>query len=64
MATRLYTVTSPKGSRLIEASTRAAALGFVAREEIKVEVATTKEVADLVAKGTKVEVAGDTNQSE
>jgi hypothetical protein len=64
MATRLYKVKSEKGTRLIEAGTSAAALGFVARGEIAVTVATAKEAAELVGQGVKVEQAKEVAATE
>lgn len=55
MASRLYKVTTPKGVRLIDAGIKAQALAFVAKDEITIEVASGHEIADLVARGTKVE---------
>lgn len=56
MATsRIYKVQTPKGVRLIDSGTRAAAIGFVSKDEITAEVATGHEIADLVGKGVKVE---------
>jgi hypothetical protein len=53
--TRIYRVTSPAGTRLIDAAVKANAIAFVAKDEIKIEVATGHEIADLVAKGIRVE---------
>ena len=55
MASRIYKLTTPKGVRLIDAGTRAAAIGHVAKDEITADVATGHEIADLVGKGIKVE---------
>lgn len=55
MATRIYKVTTPKGVRLIDAAIKTAAIGFVAKDEITVEVASGHEIATLVGQGVKVE---------
>ena len=55
MATRIYRVTSPSGVRLVDASVKANAVAFVAKEEISAEVATGHEIAELVGAGVKVE---------
>lgn len=55
MATRIYKVTTPKGVRLIDAAIKAAAIGFVAKDEIAIEVASGHEIATLVASGVMVE---------
>jgi hypothetical protein len=63
MASRIYKLTTPKGIRLIDAGTRAAAVGHVAKDEISVDVATGHEIADLVGKGVKVEsIAANANK--
>ena len=57
-STRIYRVTSPAGTRLIDASVKANAVAFVARAEITAEVATGHEIAELVGSGIKVEFIG------
>lgn len=59
MATRIYKATTSKGTRLIDAGIKAAAMNYVAKDEITIEVATGHEIAELVAKGIKVESIGD-----
>ena len=55
MASRIYKVTTPSGTRLVDAAVKANAIAFVARDEIKVEVATGHDIAVLVGSGIKVE---------
>jgi len=55
MATRIYKVTTPKGIRLVDAAIKTAALAYVAKDEITVEVASGHEIATLVGQGVKVE---------
>lgn len=55
MATRIYRVTSPSGTRLVDAAVKANAVAFVASEEISAAVATGHEIAELVSAGVKVE---------
>ena len=52
---RIYKITTPKGTRLVDAGTRAAAITHVSKDEITADVATGHEIADLVGKGIKVE---------
>ena len=54
-SSRIYKVTSPGGTRLIDASVKANAVAFVAKAEITAEVATGYDIAELVGKGVKVE---------
>ena len=57
MATRPYIVTdlSNGNARLIEATSQAQALGYVAASAFRVQAATSKEVMDLMMKGIKPE---------
>jgi hypothetical protein len=59
--TRIYLVTSPKGIKLVDAATPAAAIRHVAIGMIKAEVADAKEVAELIIGGTvtQIERAGE-----
>ncbi|WNO05976.1 hypothetical protein [Rhodoferax mekongensis] len=58
MATRIYKATTPKGVRLIDAGIKSSVIAHVARDEIKVEVASGHDIAELVGAGVKVEVIG------
>lgn len=58
MATRIYRVNTPKGSRLVDASIKAQALAHVVKDEITIEIATGHEIAKLVSGGVKVEHIG------
>ena len=53
--TRIYKVTTPSDVHLIDASTKANAIAFVARLEIQCEVASGHDIAILVAAGITVE---------
>jgi hypothetical protein len=64
METRIYKVTEhPKQDnvtcRLIEAASSSKALRYVVNPRFTVTVPTTKEVAELMSKGAKVEKAGE-----
>ena len=59
MTERIYEVKSKGGaSRLVRASSRAQALGHVARLEYSVSAANSLTVAALLTSGTALEVAG------
>lgn len=61
-ATRIYAVSTPAGTRLVEAPNRSQAINHVARDTIAAKVAPQKEIVSLVSEGVKVEVAnGETN---
>lgn len=59
MAKRIYKITTPKGSRLVDASIKAQALAHVVKDEITVEIATGHDIAALVSSGVKVERIGE-----
>jgi hypothetical protein len=58
MSTRIYAVQAGDIFRLVEASTKNAALRHVAKDLITVEVATQKTLVGAMTDGIKVEVAG------
>jgi hypothetical protein len=55
MATRIYAVQAPDSFRLVEASSKNAALRHVARDVIRVEVANQKTLVGAMQDGIKVE---------
>lgn len=58
MSTRIYAVQAGEIFRLVEASTKNAALRHVAKDLITVEVATQKTLVGAMTDGIKVEQAG------
>jgi hypothetical protein len=67
MTTRIYLVATtigdqPQAPRLIEAGTPAAARNHATRDMLRIKPATSKEVAQLMASGIEVEVAGQTSE--
>ncbi len=56
-ATRIYTVSTTTGTRLVEAPNKSQAINHVARDTISAKVAPQKEIVSLVSEGVKVEVA-------
>lgn len=60
---RIYVVRSHSdGERLVEASTKAQAISFVAKHTITAEVAGQSELVRLVQSGILVEKAGDNTE--
>lgn len=62
--TRLYLVSGPTGDRLVNASGHGQAIRHVSRGLFRSRIPTTIEVAELVAGGVSVEVAGADDQPE
>jgi hypothetical protein len=59
-ARRLYAVEWPEGvTHLVDAISEAQAIRHVVKDKVKAHLPTTREVAELVASGVKVEKAGD-----
>ena len=58
MNTRIYAVQAPDSFRLIEATSRSAAMRHVARDILTVEVATQKTLVAAMQDGVRVEQAG------
>lgn len=58
MATRIYAVQAGNVFRLVEASTKNAALRHVAKDLINVEVATQRTLVAAMKDGVQVETAG------
>jgi hypothetical protein len=61
---RLYLVKGPHGAALVKATGHSQAIRHVSAGLFKSRIPTTIEVADLVAAGAKVQVAGETNEAE
>lgn len=57
MSTRIYSVQAGDQFRLVEASTKAAALRHVAKDIIRVDVANQKTLVAAMQDGVRVEVA-------
>ena len=57
MTTRIYAVKAGESFRLVEASTKAAALRHVASDLIKVEIANQKTLVAAMQDGVRVERA-------
>lgn len=57
MATRIYAVQAPDSFRLVEATSKNAALRHVARDILHVEVANQKTLVAAMQDGIKVESA-------
>lgn len=55
--TRIYHVTDGLQDHLVRASTRAQALGHVARNTLKVELASQEALVHLIQQGTAIEDA-------
>jgi len=58
MATRIYAVQGPDSFRLVEATTKQAALRHVAKDILSVEVANQKTLVAAMTDGVKVEQVG------
>lgn len=56
--TRIYHVTDGLQDHLVRAGTRAQALGHVARNTLKVELASQEALVHLIQQGTAIEEAG------
>jgi hypothetical protein len=56
-ATRIYSVSTPAGTRLVEAPNKSQAINHVARDTITAEVAPQQKLVSLVSEGVKVEIA-------
>ncbi len=59
MQTRIYVVMTGEDRRLVEASSAAQAIRHCVRGVYTAKVAATKELAQMMAAGMKVEVASD-----
>ena len=64
MATRIYIVTGPTGTRLIKAAAPSQAITHVAKSEFDARVASQDDLVQALSDGVKVETYGDTTQSE
>jgi hypothetical protein len=63
MSTRIYLVKDADIEHLVEASSASQALMKVCKDVFKVEVATSKKVAELMQKGVKLINASESGQS-
>ena len=54
-ATRIYAVSTPSGTRLVQAPNKSQAINHVARDTITAEVAPQQTLVRLVSEGVKVE---------
>jgi hypothetical protein len=64
MATRIYIVTGPTGTRLVKASAPSQAITHVARSVFDARVASQDDLVEAVSNGVKVETYGETAQAE
>jgi hypothetical protein len=64
MATRIYIVTGPTGTRLVKASAPSQAITHVARSAFDARVASQDDLVEAVSNGVKVETYGETAQGE
>jgi hypothetical protein len=64
MATRIYIVTGPTGTRLVKAAAPSQAITHVAKSEFDARVASQDDLVQALSNGVKVETYGDTAQSE
>jgi hypothetical protein len=64
MATRIYIVTGPTGTRLIKAAAPSQAITHVAKSAFDARVASQDDLVQALSNGVKVETYGDTTQSE
>jgi hypothetical protein len=64
MATRIYIVTGPTGTRLVKAAAPSQAITHVAKSEFDARVASQDDLVQALSDGVKVEIYGDTAQSE
>jgi hypothetical protein len=62
MATRIYIVTGPTGTRLIKAAAPSQAITHVAKSEFDARVASQDDLVEALSRGIKVEVYGETDQ--
>jgi hypothetical protein len=58
METRIYLIKTPNGEFLVEARTPAQAIKHVTHSGVEYKAASSKDVATLMRKGMKVQVAG------
>lgn len=65
-ATRPYIVTdaTTKAIRLVQATNQAQARNFVAKNQYEVKVASANDIIELMANGTKPELATDEEKAE
>lgn len=59
---RIYKVVSLTAQHLVQASSQSQALRHIAGKEYQVEIAKSVDVAKLMSKGAKVEIAANTEE--
>jgi hypothetical protein len=64
MATRIYIVTGPTGTRLVKAAAPSQAITHVAKSEFDARVASQDDLVQALSDGVKVETYGEIAQSE
>jgi hypothetical protein len=64
MATRIYIVTGPTGTRLVKAAAPSQAITHVAKSAFTAKVASQDDLVEALSSGIKVETYGDTAQAE
>jgi hypothetical protein len=64
MATRIYIVTGPTGTRLVKAAAPSQAITHVAKSVFDARVASQDDLVEAIGNGVKVETYGDTAQAE
>jgi hypothetical protein len=62
MATRIYIVTGPTGTRLVKAAAPSQAITHVAKSEFNARVASQDDLVQALSNGVKVETYGETDQ--
>mgnify|MGYP007049631074 CR=1 FL=1 len=64
MATRIYIVTGPTGTRLVKATAPSQAITHVAKSAFDARVASQDDLVEALGNGVKVETYGETAQGE
>ena len=64
MATRIYIVTGPTGTRLVKATAPSQAITHVAKSTFDARVASQDDLVEALSNGVKVETYGETTQTE
>jgi len=64
MATRIYIVTGPTGTRLVKATAPSQAITHVAKSTFDARVASQDDLVEALSNGVKVETYGETAQGE
>lgn len=64
MATRIYIVTGPTGTRLVKATAPSQAITHVAKAAFDARVASQDDLVEAIGNGVKVETYGESAQAE